>query len=80
MKVPPWTVNFSGKAEKQKAKMPGDMQDALQALRKTLEWCGPKPSGKWNNYGKLAGTKKNEDYRHCHLNKGQPTMWLSGKW
>jgi hypothetical protein len=28
---------------------------------------------KWSNYGKLGRTKKNEDKRHCHLIKGNPT-------
>jgi hypothetical protein len=69
---PPWTVNFSGKAEKQKGKMPGHIQDSLQALRTTLEWEGPEAK-KWPHYGILGGTKKNEDYRHCHLNKNKPT-------
>jgi hypothetical protein len=66
-----WTVNFSGKADKQKAKLPGHIQDSLQALRKTLELEGPEAK-KWPHYGKISGTKKNEDYRHCHLNKGKP--------
>jgi mRNA-degrading endonuclease RelE of RelBE toxin-antitoxin system len=49
--IPPWTVNFSGKAEKQVLKMPGYIQDSVQAFRKIMEWEGPEP--KLPHYGKL---------------------------
>lgn len=68
---PPWTVTFSGQANKQKGKIPPDIRDNLFALVYELRWEGPEQA-EWTNYGKLAGRKKGEDYRHCHLNKGKP--------
>ena len=70
-KNPPWTVTVSGQANKQKDKLPKNIRDNLFALIYELSWEGPEQA-EWTNYGKIAGRKKGEDYRHCHLNKGKP--------
>lgn len=63
-----WIVKFTGKAKKQKDKLPERYRDALDALTLDIEMNGPAvPS--WPNYGKLKGKR---DYYHCHLNKGKP--------
>ncbi|MDR1608492.1 MAG: cytotoxic translational repressor of toxin-antitoxin stability system [Deltaproteobacteria bacterium] len=69
--APPWTVTFSGQADKQKEKLPTNMREKLFALAHELRWEGPEQP-EWPHYGKLSGRKKGEDYRHCHLNKGKP--------
>jgi mRNA-degrading endonuclease RelE of RelBE toxin-antitoxin system len=66
---PPWTVKFSGKAKKQKAKLPKKQVEALLILTVELEQEGPEQP-EWSHYGKLTGKK---DVYHCHLNKGNPT-------
>lgn len=63
-----WTVKFTGKARKQKDKLPERYQAALDALRRDIEISGPVLAG-WPNYGKLKGKP---GYHHCHLNKGKP--------
>lgn len=65
-----WTVIFSRKAEKQKAKLPPSIIDILYLLRKDLENRGPAVTG-WPNYSKIVGSKSG--HYHCHLNKGRPT-------
>lgn len=65
-----WTVIFSRKAEKQKAKLPPTMVDMLYLLRKEMEAKGPAARG-WPHYGKIVGSKSG--HHHCHLNKGHPT-------
>ena len=65
-----WTVIFSRKAEKQKAKLPPAIIDSLYLLRKDLENRGPIVTG-WPNYSKIVGSKAG--HYHCHLNKGRPT-------
>ena len=64
-----WTVGMTGKAQKQKAKLPEHIADALLALSTELKLEGP-VQPEWPHYGKLKGRK--EEY-HCHLNKGKPT-------
>lgn len=63
-----WTVTATGKARKQKEKLPLDIQDALYFLISELQQFGPEQSA-WYHYGKLAGK---QDMFHCHLNKGKP--------
>lgn len=63
-----WTVKFTGKAKKQKEKLPERFQDALDFLVADIEQSGPVVPT-WPNYGKLKGKP---DYYHCHLNKGKP--------
>ena len=65
-----WTVIFSRKAEKQKAKLPSVVVDTLYLLRKEMEASGPAMPG-WPHYGKIVGSKSG--HYHCHLNKGHPT-------
>jgi hypothetical protein len=71
-KEPPWSVEFTGQAKKQKDKLPAEIKDGLAALYLDLTWNGP-AQPKWPHYGKLAGKKKGQDIRHCHLNSGRPT-------
>ena len=63
-----WTVKITGKARKQKEKLPERFKDALDALTLDIELNGPAVPA-WPNYGKLKGKP---DYHHCHLNKGKP--------
>lgn len=67
-----WTVNFTRTAGKQAAKLSRSAFEALRLLAKDLESNGPAPGKDWPNYGKLKG-RKNQDLRHCHLIKGNPT-------
>lgn len=71
-----WTVNFTNKASKQKEKLSEDLQTVLFFLTEDLKIKGGYPGDNWPNYGKfkgLKGQKKNDDWRHCHLQKGNPT-------
>ena len=63
-----WTVEITGKAHKQRGKLPEDIADALLALWTELKLEGP-VQPEWPHYGKLKGRK---DEYHCHLNKGRP--------
>jgi mRNA-degrading endonuclease RelE of RelBE toxin-antitoxin system len=65
-----WTVKFSSKASKQKAKLPQNIDDILAALVAELTLKGP-ALPKWKHYGKLGGKKG--EYHHCHMNAGHPT-------
>ena len=65
-----WTVKFSSKASRQKAKLPPNIDDILAALVTDLALKGP-AQPKWKNYGQLSGKKG--EYHHCHLNAGRPT-------
>lgn len=66
-----WTVIFSRKAEKQKAKLPPVIIDSLYLLRKDLENRGPIVTG-WPNYSKIVGSIAG--HYHCHLNKGRRNL------
>jgi len=63
-----WVVKFTGKARKQKDRLPADIAAALYALRRELETDGPERTH-WPHYGRIVGKK---DVHHCHLNKGKP--------
>ena len=63
-----WTVGMSGKARKQRDKLPPEIEDALQTLWQELKLEGP-VQPEWPHYGKLMGRK---DEYHCHLNKRKP--------
>lgn len=63
---------FSTKAGKQAIKLNNKIKAVLQVLIDNLQTYGPYPGKHWPSYGKLT-TKKNEDKRHCHLIKGNPT-------
>ena len=67
-----WKIQFSSKAGKQVAKLGEPVQSVLQVLVEDLKSKGPIPGKNWQNYSRLHG-KKNEDKRHCHLIKGNPT-------
>lgn len=62
-----WRARLTKKAEKQAAKLPAPVQDALAILLKEIANKGP-VRGDWPNYAKL-GT----GVHHCHLKKGRPT-------
>jgi len=64
----PWKVDFTGKARKQKEKLPQSIAAALFALHNELVAEGPDRTN-WPHYGKIVGKP---DMHHCHLNKGKP--------
>jgi hypothetical protein len=71
-----WNVSLSNKANKQKAKLNEDLQYVLFLLTEDLKNNAGNPGPGWPNYGKfkgLKGQKKSDDWRHCHLQKGNPT-------
>jgi len=68
-----WTIEFTNKAKKQISKLSKQAFDALRLLVEDLEYNGRNPGKEWPHYGKLKGTKKGEDLRHCHLVRGKPT-------
>jgi len=67
-----WQIQFTNKATKQARDLEEKVLLALQVLIDNLRTKGPAPGKHWHNYGKLRG-KKQEDRRHCHLLKGNPT-------
>ncbi len=76
-----WDVQFSNKAAKQVIQLEERAVLVLQLLIADLIRKGPAPGKHWHNYGKLFG-KKQEDKRHCHLIKGNPTYvccWVVDK-
>ena len=64
----PWVVIFTGKARKQKTKLPSIVASVLDLLLGELEQEGPERTN-WPHYGKIVGKP---DMHHCHLNKGKP--------
>lgn len=67
-----WDVRFTPRAVKLVKKLDERVQLSLRVLINDLKTKGPAPGKHWPNYGKLNG-KKQEDKRHCHLIKGNPT-------
>jgi hypothetical protein len=65
-----WTVGIVGRAVKQSKKLPPAMIEALEVLFLDLRDNGPLCAN-WPNFGRLH-RKKNEEYYHCHLNRGKP--------
>ena len=63
-----WQVKFTGKARKQKQKLPAAITAALYSLEKELGDEGPERRN-WPHYGLIIGKK---DMYHCHLNKSKP--------
>ena len=63
-----WQVKFTGKAKKQKEKLPTAIAAALYLLRKELESEGPERIN-WPHFGKIKGK---HDMYHCHLNRSRP--------
>ena len=64
----PWRVGFSGSAEKQKQKLPGNLRDVLYALKHDLEQKGPVQTS-WRNYSQIVNAA---NFHHCHINSGRP--------
>lgn len=67
-----WKIQFTNKAAKQVQQLEERVVLALQVLVDNLKINGPAPGKHWHNYSRLHG-KKQEDKRHCHLIKGNPT-------
>jgi mRNA-degrading endonuclease RelE of RelBE toxin-antitoxin system len=67
-----WRIVFTNQAAKQVKQLDEDVVLALQVLANDLKLKGPAPGKHWHHYGKLH-RKKQEDKRHCHLIKGNPT-------
>lgn len=59
-------MKFTGRAQKQKERLPVKVQMILFDLTMELETSGP-VRGNWPNYSKLSDTE-----HHCHLKKGNP--------
>lgn len=71
-----WTVEFTGRARKQKDKLPVKVQEILYQLVREIEAAGP-VRGDWPNYSKLSDCE-----HHCHLKKGKPAyvaVWRESK-
>ena len=67
-----WQIQFTNAASKQVLRLNERVILALQVLVENLKTNGPAPGKHWQNYSKLHGNA-NEDKRHCHLIKGNPT-------
>jgi hypothetical protein len=67
-----WKLEFPHKISKQVKQLNERGIEAFQLLLADLKIKGPSAGGEWSHYGKLH-SRKNEDKRHCHLNKGNPT-------
>ena len=65
----PWTVVFTGKARKQKSKLPKAISSVLDLLNGELEAEGPERTT-WPHYGKISGRP---GCHHCHILRGRPT-------
>ncbi|MDR2825413.1 MAG: cytotoxic translational repressor of toxin-antitoxin stability system [Deltaproteobacteria bacterium] len=63
-----WSVNFTGKARKQKKQLSQAISSALDLLYGELEKEGPERKN-WPHYGKIIGK---QDIYHCHLNRNKP--------
>jgi len=81
-----WQVDITGKAKKQKEKLPPDIKAALDLLEFELRTDGPERNN-WPHYGRVAGKAKEIDMRHCHLNRTRPcyvVVWVvtdpAGRW
>jgi hypothetical protein len=73
-----WLVDVTGKAKKQKEKLPPDIKAAFDLLEFELKTDGPERRN-WPHYGPVAGKGKRVDMRHCHLNKTRPyyvAVWV----
>lgn len=66
-----WTIKTTKTLDKQAAKLRKKILFILMLLFEDLASKGPALPD-WPNYSKLHG-KKDEDNRHCHLQKGRPT-------
>jgi mRNA-degrading endonuclease RelE of RelBE toxin-antitoxin system len=64
-----WTVEFTGRAQKQYARLPERIRLIVAALTAELETEGPSQP-EWRHFGKLKGRT---DCYHCHLKTGRPT-------
>lgn len=65
---PPWQVDFTGSAKKQKGKLPRNIAENLFLLKFELEQEGP-VQPEWRNYGQIVNAA---GFHHCHLNNQHP--------
>lgn len=63
-----WTVSFTGKAAKQKSKLPEKIRLLADVLAKEMSLNGPHRKN-WKNFSPLSEKKT----YHCHLKDGRPT-------
>jgi hypothetical protein len=73
-----WRIYVTGRARKQREKLPQDIKAALDLLEFELATEGPERRN-WPHYGKVFGKKKNLDMRHYHLNQNRPcyvAVWV----
>lgn len=72
----PYNVNFkSRRIEKAANRLPQKIKESFAALLLELQKLGPARSG-WPHYGKLTGTRKGTDRRHCHLRGGSKPTYV----
>jgi len=72
-KCPSWDVLYTSSALKQKAKLPGKVQNQLDLLAKEIEIAGPIRRN-WSHFGSLKKDKRiPENSYHCHIKSGRPT-------
>ena len=67
-----WDIRFTNGAAKQAKRLTPRVYAVLQVLTEDLRVNGPVPGQGWHHYGKLH-SRKQEDIRHCHLIRGNPT-------
>ena len=67
-----WIVTYTGKADKQRRKLPQKVQEMLDLLTIEIEKVGPVRSN-WSHFGPLKGKDFPENTYHCHIKKGRPT-------
>lgn len=64
-----WSIHWTGKAFKQRQRLPAKPRNILPSLEKALK-NGPHLSTKWRYFKKTAGVT---DCYHCHLCSGRTT-------
>ena len=64
----PWLVEYTGKARKQKDKLPPEIKDIFYTLERELKQEGPEQT-EWRNYSTIVNAK---DVHHCHLTNKRP--------
>ncbi len=74
-----WQVFLTNSANKQRKKLPENVNEVFARLIGDLEQDGPIQK-KWANFGALKkGKNVPENAFHCHIKKGRPTFvvcWL----
>lgn len=68
----PWEVTLARRADKEKNKLPVNIQTQLYRLIRDMEVTGPIRRN-WPNFSALRGHDLPDDAFHCHIKKGKPT-------